>query len=68
MNAIEFDPTKLPIGKSAFDLCTMLAEKGILSKPTHENIVRLTPPLMIKEEDIRKAASILVSSIKEFLK
>ena len=35
------------------------------AKPTHENIIRLTPPLVITEEEIKKALSILDSAMKE---
>lgn len=45
-NAVEFDKTALPV--SAYDICLKMKERGILAKPTHDTIVRLTPPLSIR--------------------
>lgn len=44
MCAIEFDPD---YHKTAWDLCLMLMEKGVLCKPTKRNIIRFSPPLII---------------------
>lgn len=46
-NAVEFDSKALsPV--SAYDICLKMKERGVLAKPTHDTIVRLTPPLSIR--------------------
>ncbi|RAL60959.1 hypothetical protein DID88_010055 [Monilinia fructigena] len=64
LNAIVIDESKTG-GHSAWDLCMLLKSKGLLAKPTHENIIRLAPPLVISEEDIQKALSIIKEAIIE---
>lgn len=64
LNAIVIDHTKAN-GRTAWDLCMMLKERGLLAKPTHENIIRLAPPLVISEEDIVKGLQILTESVKD---
>ncbi|TEY34095.1 hypothetical protein BOTCAL_0649g00020 [Botryotinia calthae] len=64
LNAIVIDETKTG-GHSAWDLCMLMKSKGLLAKPTHENIIRLAPPLVISEEDIQKALAIIKESIIE---
>ncbi|KAG9246153.1 putative ornithine aminotransferase [Calycina marina] len=64
LNAIVIDETKTG-GHSAWDLCMLLKSKGLLAKPTHENIIRLAPPLVISEEEIRQALAIIKQAIIE---
>jgi ornithine--oxo-acid transaminase len=64
LNAIVIDESKTN-GHSAWDLCMLLKSKGLLAKPTHENIIRLAPPLVISEEDIRKALGIIKEALEE---
>jgi len=52
MIAIEMDPG---FSKSAWEVCLLLAKKGILCKPTHDNIIRLAPPLVITDEEVDTA-------------
>ena len=68
LNAVVIDETKTS-GHSAWNLCLLLKEKGLLAKPTHQNIIRLAPPLIITEEQIdaavvtfKEALAALVSS------
>lgn len=49
----------------AFDFCLKLKENGLLSKPTHDNILRLAPPLVINETQIHESLSIISKTIKE---
>ena len=42
-----------------------MKEKGLLAKPTHQNIIRLAPPLVITEKDIEQALSIIDEAMKE---
>lgn len=46
-NAVEFDSKALSPA-SAYDICLKMKERGVLAKPTHNTIVRLTPPLCIR--------------------
>jgi len=63
-NAIVIDETKTS-GQSAWDLCLLLKEKGLLAKPTHQNIIRLTPPLVITEQEIDQAVQIFEEALNE---
>ena len=49
----------------AWDLCLKMAEKGLLAKPTHGNIIRFAPPLTITEEEINQCLEIIESSVRE---
>ena len=50
----------------AWDICLKLAEGGLLAKPTHTNIIRFAPPLVITEEQIRECVEIIGKAIKSF--
>ncbi len=43
----------------AWDICMMLKEQGLLAKPTHEDIIRFTPPLVITEPQMYEAVKII---------
>ncbi|KAI1000058.1 Ornithine aminotransferase [Podosphaera aphanis] len=64
LNAIVIDETKTG-GHSAWDLCLLLKNKGLLAKPTHENIIRLAPPLIISQEQIYNALGIIKEALSE---
>lgn len=49
----------------AFDFCLKLKDNGLLSKPTHDNILRLAPPLVITEAQINQSLDIINETIKE---
>jgi ornithine--oxo-acid transaminase len=49
----------------AFDFCLKLKDNGLLSKPTHDNIIRLAPPLIITEAQIHESLDIISKTIKE---
>lgn len=61
LNAVVIKPTD---GKTAWDVCLAMKERGLLAKPTHENIIRFAPPLVITEEQIMEATEIIKSSIE----
>jgi ornithine--oxo-acid transaminase len=46
-------------GISAWDVCIALKNNGLLAKPTHEHIIRFTPPLVITEEQLNQALDII---------
>ena len=49
----------------AWNLCMKMAKNGLLAKPTHGNIIRFAPPLIINESQIKAAISIIEKSLKE---
>ena len=53
-------------GKTAWDVCLKLKENGLLAKPTHGDIIRFAPPLVITEEQILECVSIIEKTIKTF--
>ena len=62
LNAIEIDNNKK--NDLAWDICLKLKEKGLLAKPTHGNIIRFAPPLVITEEELDKCIQIITSTLK----
>ncbi|KAH0542219.1 hypothetical protein FGG08_003341 [Glutinoglossum americanum] len=64
LNAIVIDESKAG-GRSAWDLCMAFKENGLLAKPTHQNIIRLAPPLIITEDEIRRSLDIIKRSLEE---
>ena len=53
---------------TAWDICMALKENGLLAKPTHGNIIRFAPPLVMNEEQLRDCVDIIISTLKEFEK
>ena len=53
---------------TAWNLCLDLKENGLLAKPTHGNIIRLAPPLVISEEQLMECVSIIEKTFLEFKK
>lgn len=53
---------------TAWDICVALMENGLLAKPTHGNIIRFAPPLVINEEQLKDCVSIIVKTLKTFEK
>ncbi|KAK3374958.1 pyridoxal phosphate-dependent transferase [Podospora didyma] len=64
LNAVVIDESAAA-GRSAWDLCILLKEKGLLAKPTHGNIIRFAPPLVITKEQLRTAINIIGEALKE---
>jgi ornithine--oxo-acid transaminase len=52
-------------GISAWDVCIALKNNGLLAKPTHDHIIRFTPPLIINEEQIWAALDIIEKTFAE---
>jgi len=63
LNAVAIKPIN---GKTAWDVCLALKENGLIAKPTHEHIIRFTPPLVITEEQLMQAIEIIKTTLKEF--
>lgn len=51
---------------TAWDICMKLAENGLLAKPTHGNIIRFAPPLVMNEEQLLDCVSIIIKTLKDF--
>lgn len=64
LNAVVIDEAKTN-GRTAWDLCILLKNKGLLAKPTHGNIIRFAPPLVITEEELRDAIARIGEALKE---
>lgn len=57
-----------PDSETAWNLCLKFAENGLLAKPTHGNIIRLAPPLVITEEQIHECCDIIESVVLAYKK
>lgn len=53
---------------TAWDICMALKENGLLAKPTHGNIIRFAPPLVITEEQLDDCSAIIIKTLKQFEK
>jgi ornithine--oxo-acid transaminase len=63
LNAIVINDSET--GNTAWEICLRLMENGLLAKPTHGNIIRFAPPLIITEEQLDECVSIIATSIEE---
>jgi len=61
LNAIDITP--FGDGKTAYDVCLLLRDNGLLAKQTHVHTIRFAPPLVITEEQIHECADIIESTI-----
>jgi ornithine--oxo-acid transaminase len=64
LNAVVINDS--PESSTAWDICIKLAENGLLAKPTHGNIIRFAPPLVMTEEQLHECCDIIervVSSV-----
>jgi len=66
LNAIIINDS--PYSSTAWDLCVALKENGLLAKPTHGNIIRFAPPLVITEKELDACLAIIEKTVKEFKK
>ncbi|MFC7772618.1 ornithine--oxo-acid transaminase [Flavobacterium sp. GCM10027622] len=66
LNAIVINDTE--DSDTAWNICMKLAENGLLAKPTHGNIIRFAPPLVMTEEQLLDCVSIIISTLKSFEK
>ena len=65
LNAIVINDT--PDSKTAWNICLALAKNGLLAKPTHGNIIRFAPPLIMTEEQINECCDIIEKTILNFI-
>ena len=66
LNAIIVNDTEE--SETAWNLCEALKENGLLAKPTHGNIIRFAPPLVMTEAQLMECVAIIEKTIKEFNK
>ncbi|MFN8325305.1 ornithine--oxo-acid transaminase [Flavobacterium sp.] len=64
LNAIVINDTEE--SDTAWNICMKLAENGLLAKPTHGNIIRFAPPLVMNETQLNECISIIINTLKEF--
>jgi ornithine--oxo-acid transaminase len=64
LNAVLINDTE--DSSTAWDICMKLRDNGLLAKPTHGNIIRFAPPLVITEEQLMECISIIKNTISEF--
>lgn len=66
LNAIIINDTEE--SETAWNICMKLRDNGLLAKPTHGNIIRLAPPLVITEEQLMDCVKIIEKTVLEFVK
>lgn len=66
LNAIVINDTE--DSSTAWDICMALKENGLLAKPTHGNIIRFAPPLVMNKEQLDECIAIITSTLSKFEK
>jgi len=64
LNAIVINDTEE--SDTAWDICMALRDNGLLAKPTHGNIIRFAPPLVINEAQLLDCVDIIIRTLKQF--
>lgn len=64
LNAVQLNDAET--GTAAWDLCLLMAEEGLLAKPTHGNIIRFAPPLIITEAQMQEALNRIERALVRF--
>jgi ornithine--oxo-acid transaminase len=64
LNAIVINDTEE--SDTAWDICMALRDNGLLAKPTHGNIIRFAPPLVINETQLLDCVDIIIKTLKQF--
>jgi ornithine--oxo-acid transaminase len=66
LNAVVIDDKE--DSSTAWDICLKMKDNGLIAKPTHGNIIRFAPPLVISESQVDESCEIIEESINEFTK
>lgn len=66
LNAVVINDTEE--SDTAWNICMALRDNGLLAKPTHGNIIRFAPPLVMNEEQLLDCVSIIINTLKQFEK
>ena len=64
LNAIVINDTE--DSDTAWNICLRLRDNGLLAKPTHGNIIRFAPPLVMSKDQLLECISIITSTLKDF--
>ncbi|MEQ6121932.1 ornithine--oxo-acid transaminase [Reichenbachiella sp. MALMAid0571] len=64
LNAVVINDS--PESTTAWDICMLLKENGLLAKPTHGNIIRFAPPLVMTVDQLHECCDIIEKSVKQF--
>lgn len=64
LNAIVINDTE--DSDTAWNICMALRDNGLLAKPTHGNIIRFAPPLVMTEEQLLECVAIIIKTLKQF--
>ena len=64
LNAMVINDTE--DSSTAWDICITMKDNGLIAKPTHGNIIRFAPPLVINEDEINMSCDIIEKSIIEY--
>ncbi|OAV99507.1 ornithine-oxo-acid transaminase [Puccinia triticina 1-1 BBBD Race 1] len=65
LNAIVIDSSLSPKKRGAWELCLLMKSRGVLAKPTHSNIIRLAPPLIIGAEEVKQVVKVIAECLKD---
>ncbi|WP_340106226.1 ornithine--oxo-acid transaminase [Rhodohalobacter sp. 8-1] len=65
LNAVEINDS--PDSSTAWDICVKLKENGLLAKPTHGNIIRFAPPLVMTEDQLLECVGIIRKTVLDFV-
>jgi ornithine--oxo-acid transaminase len=66
LNAIIINDT--PESSTAWNICVALKENGLLAKPTHGNIIRFAPPLVMTKDQLDECIAIIRTTLLNFKK
>ncbi|WP_136152252.1 ornithine--oxo-acid transaminase [Flavobacterium sangjuense] len=66
LNAVVINDTEE--SDTAWNICMALRDNGLLAKPTHGNIIRFAPPLVMNEEQLLDCVAIIIKTLKQFEK
>lgn len=66
LNAIVINDTE--DSETAWNICVALKDNGLLAKPTHGNIIRFAPPLVMTEDQLLDCVAIIINTLKQFEK
>ena len=64
LNAIVIDDHE--DSDTAWNICLKLRDNGLLAKPTHGNIIRFAPPLVMSEDQLIDCVNIIIKTLKDF--
>jgi ornithine--oxo-acid transaminase len=66
LNAIVINDTEE--SDTAWNICMALRDNGLLAKPTHGNIIRFAPPLVMNESELLDCVAIIIKTLEQFEK